>query len=233
MKTDIRYYLLFSVLGLGMISGAANATLFTFSLADSVEGGERPPNYGLRLDGLYSGEQNDVYTFTFVDVDLTVDSDAGTVSIGGSLDGGTQETGNGEGETRGTGWYLDFLYENVMVDETTGLWSLISGVSTGAGSIRQTGNDDNTFALANYNSSSNGLGGFGANRCRTSDGPLCGNGWLIHSITPGDPVDFDSGRLRASDFLYTGTLVVPEPSVVALFGVGLVGLGFARRRRQS
>ena len=26
---------------------------------------------------------------------------------------------------------------------------------------------------------------------------------------------------------------VPEPSIIALFGLGLVGLGFARRRRQS
>ena len=26
---------------------------------------------------------------------------------------------------------------------------------------------------------------------------------------------------------------VPEPSIIALFGLGLVGLGFARRRRQA
>ena len=228
MNMKNKFYLFFGLLSLGMLSGAANATLFTFSLADSVAGNERPPNYGLRLDGLYSGDQRDIYTFAFVDVDLTVDSSANSVCIGGTLLGGT----DGYGEERDTDWLLDFLYTDVQVN-VDGTWSLVKDVSTGTGSIEQTGNGD-TFALANYNSATGGLGGFDSGRCRTGDSPLCGNGWLIHSILPGQSVDINSQQLRASDFLYSGTpTAVPEPSVFALFGIGLVGLGFARRRRQS
>jgi hypothetical protein len=43
----------------------------------------------------------------------------------------------------------------------------------------------------------------------------------------------DSGSVFFIDDLVFGNVTVPEPSVIALFGLGLVGIGFARRRRQS
>ena len=33
--------------------------------------------------------------------------------------------------------------------------------------------------------------------------------------------------------IYGTSTSVPEPSIIALFGLGLIGLGFARRRKHS
>ena len=217
--------IILSILSLGMFTGTANATLFTFDLKNSIRGGERPPNYGLRLDGLYSGKSNDIYTFAFIDVDMTVDSEADTASIGGTLLGGTE----GKGELRNTDWLFEFTYTNLEIDATDGSWSFNNGTSDGTGSIsRITGPSTiETFALAQYRRSNGfSLGG----GCRPGDGPWCGSGWLNHSITPGAPVS--DKHLYSSDFLYSGT-PVPEPSIIALFGAGIAGFGFARRRRQS
>ena len=51
---------------------------------------------------------------------------------------------------------------------------------------------------------------------------LVGRGWV-------DPVN---GLGSANDFLFTGQ-VVPEPGTIALFGIGLLGLGVMKRRRRS
>jgi hypothetical protein len=70
-------------------------------------------------------------------------------------------------------------------------------------------------------------------------------------IPEGDPSSIDPCRVRmpwepASDvacqtlppvaaltMLPPETVPVPEPSIIALFALGIVGIGFARRRRQS
>jgi hypothetical protein len=45
---------------------------------------------------------------------------------------------------------------------------------------------------------------------------------------------FAGEEIRSSSYSAVATNAsVPEPSIIALFGLGLVGLGFARRRRQS
>ena len=50
---------------------------------------------------------------------------------------------------------------------------------------------------------------------------LAGNDWFSRASRIMDP-----GQ-------WTLVAVVPEPSIIALFGLGLAGLGFARRKRQS
>ena len=211
------------ICSLGLFAGSANAALFKFALSDSVEGGEAPPNYGLRLDGLYSNNARDIYTFSFVDVSMTVDSVADTAILGGSLLGGSE----GDGKARDTDWNFMFTYTGLDVDDTDGSWEFLNGTSGGMGSISNSLGD--SFLLTEW-MGSDGFGPKGdGGPCRPNDGPWCGNGWLNHSITPNSPLDgWESRHLAASDFLYTGT-PVPAPSVLALFFAGLFGLGFARR----
>ena len=213
-------------IGLCLLAGSANATVFNFDLFDSVEGNTAPPTYGLRLDGLYSGNAGDIYTFSFVDVGMTVDSVADTAVLGGTLDGGTQ----GDGEGRGTNWAFTFTYTGLDVDDTDGSWEWQSGAA-GSGSIWNDLGD--SFLLLEW-MGSDGWGPKGdGGPCRPDDGPWCGNGWLNHSITPNLPTSgWETTHLNASDFLYTGAPSVPEPSVLALFAGGLLGLGAVRRRRK-
>ena len=64
--------------------------------------------------------------------------------------------------------------------------------------------------------------------------PFGGNSYLL-----GFDVDIPSTWTGAAGMgldnisLMVESAAVPEPSIIALFGLGLVGLGFARRRRQS
>jgi hypothetical protein len=46
-------------------------------------------------------------------------------------------------------------------------------------------------------------------------------------------VDVADGASYWETIAYRASAVVPEPSIITLFGLGLVGIGFARRRRQS
>ncbi len=220
---------LFTALVLGLMAATTNAAIIDFELSDSQYGNARPPTYGLRLDGLYSGNASDIYTFSFVDVTMSVDTVANTAVLGGDLLGGSENNG----EARNVDWSFTFTYTGLDVDND-GSWEFVNGTSGGSGSITNLDTAD-IFQLIEF-MGSDGFGPRGdGGPCRSADGPWCGNGWLNHSIDPeSPPSDWRDIHLAASDFLYVGTPVsVPEPSSLALLGFGLLGLGVARRRKQA
>jgi hypothetical protein len=60
------------------------------------------------------------------------------------------------------------------------------------------------------------------------------HGWSLfssYSTSPGGSFMYAS-LIPSNGLTLSSTFAVPEPSIIALFGLGLVGLGFARRKRQ-
>jgi hypothetical protein len=71
----------------------------------------------------------------------------------------------------------------------------------------------------------------------TRDIVHAGNGELHAALYQG--INYESGFNQCGGCSFGGFILiedeatVPEPSIIALFGLGLVGIGFARRKRQS
>lgn len=88
----------------------ATASTMTWALADHPDGGAGPPTYVLRLDGLFSGNDDDIYTFEArPDLKLVVDTTAVTAHITGTVFGGLN---NGDGYSVSGEWKLDFTYSS-------------------------------------------------------------------------------------------------------------------------
>lgn len=213
------------IMGLALYTSSSQALIITHHLMDHPDGNQAPPTYGLRLDGLFSGDADDVYTFSFLDVEMTIDTgDAsdntdGYVEIAGTMLGGT----SGDGKARDTEWDLFFRYDTNILIEEDGSW-IVDGSSSGANfGYIALGADD--IGLADF------MGGQfqpDSHRCsgHSDCGPWVGIGWLSHQTT------FDSATYThydANDFIYT----VSEPAGIFLLGIGLIGLALARRQSVS
>ena len=202
----------------------ANALTYTTNLIDHPNGSAAPPSYGLRLDGLFDGEKNDTYTFSFDGVTMTTDTEEQTVLISGDLIGGfdaDERDGSREDDT----WSFSFLYDTNITVNGDGSWA-VDGSSSGAnfgtltytGSNNVDGKDDDvdtgkTIGLSDF------MGGSfedDDHRCGSDCGPWVGIGWLSHTT------NFDSTEYTHydyNDFLYTAAdetgpniTSVPEPS---------------------
>jgi hypothetical protein len=96
------------------------------------------------------------------------------------------------------------------------LTDLLGGTYGGPNDFYVVGNVDIGGGLDRVQFGYAGSGGTGFFRDNTGDGWDSGN----------DPSQLIGTFLVRSS-------AVPEPSIIALFGLGLVGIGFARRKRQS
>lgn len=227
----------------GMLLGTsvpASAAIINYNLQSHPDGGIAPPFYGLRLDGLYTLDTNDEWTFDFdhasSNMKLVLDTTLETVRIYGEVYGGLDVGAGYDADLQGL-WAVDFSYSvNVSVDDS-GLPDLEVEVSPEApasnnGYIRAlfTADDGSIFITSGDTIAMEQEKEFFFNN--TDDhrldclihtcGPdqFVGWGWLNHS---------DSSHIEASDWLFTAT-VVPIPAAVWMFISGLGALAFVRRR---
>ncbi len=228
-------------------STTADATQYFFQLANHPDGSLAPPIYGMRLDELYDVTPYiDRFTFDFneragTDMKLRYD-DGGTAGDGSLGDDTVRIFGTVYGGLdRGLGyfgdpwlgyWSVDFTYRVNIVSGDDG-----ANVRIGAEDAANNGSitplfdvGGNTARMPILLTDKQGdhpySFRFADNGYRLEDfpeyaGALVADGWL----------DFDGAE--RGDFLFTGTPIgepVPEPGTVALFGLGLAGIGVLRRR---
>lgn len=237
--------------------------VFQYLLHDHPDGALANPTYGLRLDGLYGGNQND-FTFSFnapgSSMTLLYDDQANTVRIAGRAYGGI-DTGSAW-DNNNVGYVdIDFTYRQNLVTNGSGTFGSdtdnlglkttgdAQNLATGnSGSIRLatgvwgTGADEgDAFSLVDQ---SNGSYSFKFNNFDDHrlgghagfGGPddFVGWGWLNHWAAGGTP----QSHVYSSDFLFTAEYVTPPtntevPEPEAALVFGLGVAGLAWRRRQK
>ena len=192
----------------------AEAAVFTYKLHSHPKARAASAFYGLRLDGLLSGDERDTYAFDFdaegASVFLDYDDIADTLHIYGTAYGGKDIRRSYEDPTF---WEIDFTYTDV----TTVAKNLVS--NQGTGTIR---NSANTFDLEAYQGKHRYAFYFGPNghRLRGDNSTYTGRGWLKHNGPDGGDAPINSAYLKSADWLFTAEKV-PEPT--AILGLLLFG----------
>lgn len=207
----------------------------TYVLGNHPDGGAADPLYGLRLDGLLTGNPvgspHEIYTFDFeaagAYMQMLWDGTANTIRIWGDAYGG-QDSGSAYVTGTTDWWEIDFLYTNVMgcygdaVCSNTGSGSLVSSLF-------------GSFDLTPVGAATHGYT-FRVDEDHRGVSDLSGWGWMNHcpsdSNTTSTSVASCSSHIYSSDWLFTAHSV-PEPGTLSLFGLGLLGLGLARRRKTA
>ena len=229
-----------SLIAIALVSGAAIAANAgapallvdgTYRLFNHPDGGNRPPNYGMRLDGL-DGNNTHIYTFDFEDAQsdmrMSVDMANSRVRIFGRAWGGYDVGTSYQNPALGRAglWQFDFTYRaNVSVRPDGEIIAYMSPMNNGyvqplfSSSVpRFAGNPQ--IALVDYNSVPQpsfhldfGHRGFAG---------VSGWGWVNHSGGP---------HVYASDWLFTvGAEPIPSPTAASLGMLGLTLVGALRRR---
>lgn len=243
MRKNLLNLLLMIVAG-SLICTSASATTITYSLSDKAPGAENPPDYGLRIDGLF-GEESSIWTFSFnsTDVKMEIDTVAETAHVFGEVIG-AKDVGSEWAPATGYSWELDFTYTDITInDAVTGYWSAADVGATPTGHVN-TANKGSLKLLSDADV--DGIVGSDLGRyvgfadykggdfyLDGSKGPYV-SAWLASTLgfvdDPGTLVLGDYERFGAccKDFGYKATLV-PEPDMAVLFVIALFGLGVSRR----
>ena len=214
-----------AVLAALTMSSAANALVMTIEenetywLGSHPKGGAASPYYGLRLDGLKDRNQSKIYTFDFEGegAKMMMRWKGDELRIWGTAYGG-RDKGSAYGRYQGL-FDIDFTYTDF--DGTSAL--------EGEGSISQLFGDKRSWDLVSESGKHSYAFRLGLNHRKVPG--MSGWGWVNHC--PEGQDELCGTHLYASDWLFTVKHKVPEPSSIALLGLGLIGLGIARRRQTA
>ena len=225
---------------IAIVCSPTSAYAFAFGkyeLGSHPDGNKAPPAYGLRLDGLLTGNTDDEYTFDFDHVDSEVYLEYKpdhTIHIYGQAYGG-EDIGKEYKAGTTALWNIDFLYTNVK--EVTNPPKkadddLIALLGKG-----QISSSFGTYDLAAQAARKKGVyfafrfGDEKNDKGHRKYKGISGWGWVNHgedtNHIPGDEV---GKHIYASDWLFTAK-PVPTPALLP----GLIGMGVAalRKRKQE
>lgn len=219
------------------VSGLATAGTLpqgTYRLHNHPDGNQRPPLYGLRLDGLF-GVSSEVYTFDFDDPrsEVRISVGATAMRIFGQAWGG-EDTGGAYAADARTGLYsIDFTYTDGYRIAFPDDDRIVVGPNySNTGSIVAP-NGLGTFALGSYSGSfpfAFRLGDGDSNAGYRGFSGISGWGWLA---VGGGSASEQQGFTHqdSQDWLFTvGAAVIPLPSAGGMGLAGLMLLGVRRRR---
>lgn len=204
-----------------------------YELTNHRGGGNQPPAYGLRLDGL-DGNNSHIFSFDFegvgADMRMRLDVANGLIRIFGTAYGGRDVGSQYEAVNRGRVglWAIDFTYRvGVQVDGQGQIVVNPQSVQNNGfiqplfNSSRPAFAGNPEIALRDYNSDPNGHSFLLGLNHRGNPG-VSGWGWLNHSGNP---------HVAASDWLFEVVpTAIPSPAAASL---GMIGLCIAALRRRS
>ena len=234
---------------LAAVTPSVFAGIITYDVTNKAPGALANPDYGLRLDDLFTSPTDSNWTFDFnntagTSVQMDVDTDTAEVRIYGTVFGG-RDIGSAWDSATTAFWELDFLYSDgvTITDAATGLWSLDFNADN-FGSLKLLDDidldGDSNSDLGRYL----GIGDYHGGSFVASGGPAPQSpyvsAWLENTDGFIDNIDDLAGETYfrpngggcCMDFGFRADQV-PEPSSLLILAFGLLGMGLMERRLRA